>query len=68
MNVAPGSRLNYKQALALLYGLQRFGVKLGLENIQRLLDELSRNGGFQAAVGDLPPSRGYGGPREVALP
>jgi dihydrofolate synthase / folylpolyglutamate synthase len=38
--VAPRSRLNYKQALAWLYSLQRFGIKLGLENIQRLLDEL----------------------------
>ncbi len=40
MNVAPRTRLNYKQALTWLYGLQRFGIKLGLENIQRLLDEL----------------------------
>ena len=32
--------LTYKQALALLYGLQRFGIKLGLENIQRLIVEL----------------------------
>jgi dihydrofolate synthase / folylpolyglutamate synthase len=39
VNVAPRTRLNYKQALAWLYGLQRFGIKLGLENIQRLLDE-----------------------------
>jgi dihydrofolate synthase / folylpolyglutamate synthase len=39
VNVAPRSRLNYKQALAWLYGLQRFGIKLGLENIRRLLDE-----------------------------
>ena len=31
--------MNYKQALAWLYGLQRFGIKLGLENIRRLLDE-----------------------------
>jgi dihydrofolate synthase/folylpolyglutamate synthase len=31
--------LNYKQALAWLYGLQRFGIKLGLDNIRRLLDE-----------------------------
>jgi dihydrofolate synthase/folylpolyglutamate synthase len=66
--VAPRSRLNYKQALAWLYGLQRFGIKLGLENIRRLLDELSRSGGFQAAVGDLPPSQCYGVPREIALP
>jgi dihydrofolate synthase / folylpolyglutamate synthase len=39
VNVAPRSCLNYKQALAWLYSLQRFGIKLGLENIQRLLDE-----------------------------
>jgi dihydrofolate synthase/folylpolyglutamate synthase len=53
-------RLNYKQALAWLYGLERFGIKLGLENIRRLLDELSRRSGFQAAVRDLeiaPPCK-----------
>ena len=31
--------INYRKALAWLYGLQRFGIKLGLENIRRLLDE-----------------------------
>ncbi len=36
----PRPHLTYKQALAWLYGLQRFGIKLGLENIRRLLDEL----------------------------
>jgi len=50
--------LSYKRALAWLYGLQRFGIKLGLDNIRRLLDELSRSGGFRAAVGEL----------EIALP
>jgi dihydrofolate synthase/folylpolyglutamate synthase len=30
----------YKEALAWLYGTQRFGIKLGLENIQRLLRAL----------------------------
>ena len=40
MNVAPRARLNYQQALAWLYSLQRFGIKLGLENIERLLDRL----------------------------
>jgi dihydrofolate synthase/folylpolyglutamate synthase len=54
----PRPLLSYKQALAWLYSLQRFGIKLGLENIRRLLDELSRSGGFPAAVGDL----------EIALP
>lgn len=32
--------MNYKEALAWLYGLQRFGIKLGLENIRRLIAEL----------------------------
>jgi dihydrofolate synthase/folylpolyglutamate synthase len=32
--------LPYKEALAWLYNLQRFGIKLGLENILRLLDGL----------------------------
>jgi dihydrofolate synthase/folylpolyglutamate synthase len=35
----PRPLLSYKEALAWLYGLQRFGIKLGLENIRRLLDE-----------------------------
>jgi dihydrofolate synthase/folylpolyglutamate synthase len=43
--------LTYKQALAWLYGLQRFGIKLGLENIQRLIAELSRKGDLQIAYG-----------------
>src|SRR5437660_3946733 len=50
--------MTYKEALSWLYSLQRFGIKLGLENIRRLLAALSRSGGFQAAVGDL----------EIALP
>jgi len=29
--------LSYQDALAWLYGLQRFGIKLGLDNIQRLI-------------------------------
>jgi len=45
----PRPPLTYKEALAWLYGLQRFGIKLGLENIERLLEELSRNGVLQAA-------------------
>ena len=40
MSVAPRSRLNYKEALSWLYGLERFGIKLGLENIRHLLIEL----------------------------
>ena len=35
----PRPPLSYKQGLAWLYSLQRFGIKLGLENTRRLLDE-----------------------------
>jgi len=35
----PRPFLTYKDTLASLYGLQRFGIKLGLENIRRLLTE-----------------------------
>jgi dihydrofolate synthase / folylpolyglutamate synthase len=42
--------VNYLEALAWLYSLQRFGIKLGLENIRRLIAELSRNGGLEAAA------------------
>ena len=38
--LAPRPSSNYLEALAWLYGTQRFGIKLGLENIQRLLQEL----------------------------
>jgi dihydrofolate synthase/folylpolyglutamate synthase len=34
-----GASINYHEALVWLYGLQRFGIKLGLENSERLLDE-----------------------------
>jgi dihydrofolate synthase/folylpolyglutamate synthase len=33
--------VRYKEALAWLYSLQRFGIKLGLENIRRLILELN---------------------------
>ena len=32
--------MNYREALAWLYSLQRFGIKLGLENIRRLIAAL----------------------------
>src|SRR5213076_3102105 len=35
------SRVNYREALAWLYATQRFGIKLGLENIERLLVALA---------------------------
>jgi dihydrofolate synthase/folylpolyglutamate synthase len=43
-------RSAYQEALAWLYGTQRFGIKLGLENIQRLLRELDVPGKGQRAV------------------
>jgi dihydrofolate synthase / folylpolyglutamate synthase len=49
----PRPPLTYKEALAWLYGLQRFGIKLGLENIKRLLEELSRRGDLRIALGGL---------------
>jgi dihydrofolate synthase / folylpolyglutamate synthase len=39
--------VNYREALAWLYATQRFGIKLGLENIERLLAALPRSGDFQ---------------------
>ena len=44
---------SYQEALAWIYGLQRFGIKLGLENIQRLIAELSRKGDLRIAHGGL---------------
>jgi len=41
--------INYRDALSWLYSLQRFGIKLGLENIERLLEELSNSDLLQAA-------------------
>jgi dihydrofolate synthase / folylpolyglutamate synthase len=49
----PRPPLTYKEALAWLYDLQRFGIKLGLENIERLFGELSRRGDLQIARGGL---------------
>jgi dihydrofolate synthase / folylpolyglutamate synthase len=42
VNVGEASvpRLSYQEALTWLYSLQRFGIKLGLENIRRLIDAL----------------------------
>jgi dihydrofolate synthase/folylpolyglutamate synthase len=41
--------INYRETLSWLYSLQRFGIKLGLENIERLLDELSKSDLLQGA-------------------
>jgi dihydrofolate synthase/folylpolyglutamate synthase len=40
--------VNYRESLDYLYGLQRFGIKLGLENIRTLLERCGH------------PERGYG--------
>jgi dihydrofolate synthase/folylpolyglutamate synthase len=42
--------VTYPEALAWLYGTQRFGIKLGLENVQRLLRELTVPGKGQRIV------------------
>ena len=61
--VVPRPPPSYKQALTWLYGLQRFGIKLGLQNIRRLLAELGpgsaqftrvRAGGSRVVSGGSP--------------
>jgi dihydrofolate synthase / folylpolyglutamate synthase len=42
--------VNYEEALAWLYGTQRFGIKLGLDNVRRLLRELDLPGKNQRIV------------------
>jgi dihydrofolate synthase/folylpolyglutamate synthase len=42
--------VTYPEALAWLYGTQRFGIKLGLENVQRLLRELNLPGEGQRII------------------
>jgi dihydrofolate synthase/folylpolyglutamate synthase len=49
----PSPKFSYKEALAWLYSLQRFGIKLGLENTRRLIAELPRKGDPQIAHGGL---------------
>jgi dihydrofolate synthase/folylpolyglutamate synthase len=50
---------SYQENLAWLYGLQRFGIKLGLENITRLLRELgvasAASRGSELATASLRP-------------
>jgi dihydrofolate synthase/folylpolyglutamate synthase len=43
-------KAGYREALSWLYGTQRFGIKLGLENVQRLLRELELPGGDQRII------------------
>ena len=53
--------MKYKEALAWLYGLQRFGIKLGLENIRRLIAELDINLGSAHASREMPVRLGLSG-------
>jgi len=42
--------VNYREALTWLFGTQLFGIKLGLENIQRLLEALHLPGPYQRFI------------------
>ena len=53
--------MNYEEALTWLYSLQRFGIKLGLENIQRLIAELH----VDLATGRVRPDGGLAGGRVI---
>jgi dihydrofolate synthase / folylpolyglutamate synthase len=46
----PRPSTDYQEALTWLYGTQRFGIKLGLENVQRLLRELNVPGKDQRVI------------------
>jgi dihydrofolate synthase/folylpolyglutamate synthase len=48
--LAPRPSSAYQEALTWLYGTQRFGIKLGLENVQRLLRELKVPGKDQRLI------------------
>src|SRR2546429_3453653 len=60
--------MTYKEALSWLYSLQRFGIKLGLENIRRLIAALSRSGGLQSAASSSDGPEAAVGDLEIALP
>ena len=46
--------MDYKEALTWLYSLQRFGIKLGLENIRRLIAEYVASAPFRLGMGWKP--------------
>ena len=50
--------MNYSEALAWLYSTQRYGIKLGLENVRRLLGELELS--FPAQVIHVAGTNGKG--------
>ncbi|HET9418812.1 MAG TPA: hypothetical protein VFO30_05680, partial [Chthoniobacterales bacterium] len=49
--------MNYKEALAWLYSLQRFGIRLGLENIRRLIAEFVASASCRWDTGWKPVPR-----------
>ena len=53
--------INYREALAWLYSLQRFGIKLGLENIQRCSHELIWERGVFRVQFAAPSQRSFCG-------
>jgi dihydrofolate synthase / folylpolyglutamate synthase len=75
VNVVPPRReaprpFTYKEALAWLYSLQRFGIKLGLENIRRLIAELGIDLGSACAsrVGASPARTSGASPETSGKP
>jgi dihydrofolate synthase/folylpolyglutamate synthase len=48
--LAPRSSSAYREALSWLYGTQRFGIKLGLDNVRRLLRALELPGKSQRFI------------------
>jgi dihydrofolate synthase/folylpolyglutamate synthase len=63
--LVPRPHLTYKPALAWLYGLQRFGIKLGLENIRRLLEELGLGSARALACSSRRPRREAFSPKVI---
>ena len=60
--------MTYREALAWLYGTQRFGIKLGLENIQRLLRLLNGHPCGTNYFAWQALRRCYPGPGDCCLP
>jgi dihydrofolate synthase/folylpolyglutamate synthase len=65
--------VNYREALAWLYATQRFGIKLGLENTERLLTVLGLNlanatglGSARASRANASPARTSGASSEIS--
>lgn len=65
--------MNYREALAWLYATQRFGIKLGLENIERLLFDLKIDvaspppGSARGPRANARPARTFGSPPKTSV-